>query len=259
MNDNRSRDIFYGVVAVATLIIALVGATLAYFSISSSSDEGAVAAKAATVSINYEDGKEVIAQADELIPATWDVVSSVYLDRTDELEHDWEDTDTPINERGGWCIDSNGREVCSVYRFSISSDQPRTISARLNPETNEFSWLAYAVRDVTNQTWITLEGNSETLGVDKCDGAEGETPCYSMTDGIKSYLHTHSLFGYDSSANELTKTVAATAQVYDIVLFIKENTHDQNIDQGKSFRGTIVIDVIDNGTGRVTGEWTPRP
>jgi len=42
MKDNKSRDIFYGIVAVATLIVALIGATLAYFSISTSSNEGVV-------------------------------------------------------------------------------------------------------------------------------------------------------------------------------------------------------------------------
>ena len=70
MSDNKSRDIFYGVVAVATLIVALVGATLAYFSISANSSEGAVNATAAVVSIEYNDGQQVSAQADELIPAT---------------------------------------------------------------------------------------------------------------------------------------------------------------------------------------------
>lgn len=29
MSDNKSRDIFYGVVAIATLIVAILGATLA--------------------------------------------------------------------------------------------------------------------------------------------------------------------------------------------------------------------------------------
>ena len=67
MSDNRKRDIFYGVVAIATLIVAIVGATLAYFSITASSSEGAVNAKAATVSISYDDGKQVSAAADKLI------------------------------------------------------------------------------------------------------------------------------------------------------------------------------------------------
>ena len=69
--DGKTRDIFFGIVAIATLIVAIIGATLAYFSISVSSNEGVINATAATVSIEYNDGQQVTAQADELIPSTY--------------------------------------------------------------------------------------------------------------------------------------------------------------------------------------------
>ena len=257
MNDNRSRDIFYGVVAVATLIIALVGATLAYFSISSSSDEGAVAAKAATVSINYEDGKDVIAQADELIPATWDVVKKVYEKHAEEIDTWVADGTTELEERPNVCVDDNEKEVCSIYRFSVSSDIERSIRAKLSSEANEFTWLAYAVRDVTNNTWLNLDGSSQTVALDKCEGSDGEIPCFSLENSNKTYLKSYSLLGYTGADNSelVTKTVAATPQIYDVLLFIKDTAEgiDQNVDQGKTYRGTIVVDVIDSGAGRVTG------
>ena len=62
-NDSKARDIFYGLEAVATLIVAIIGATLAYFSITASSNEGAINAQAAVVSIEYNDGQQVTAQA----------------------------------------------------------------------------------------------------------------------------------------------------------------------------------------------------
>ena len=77
-NDNRGRDIFMGLVAVATLIVAIIGATLAYFSITASSNEGVVNATAAVVSIEYNDGQQVTAQAGHLIPADFEVVKNVY-------------------------------------------------------------------------------------------------------------------------------------------------------------------------------------
>ena len=76
--DGKTKDIFFGIVAIATLIVAIIGATLAYFSITASSNEGAVNATAATVSINYNDGQQVTAQAKNLIPATPEVVKKVY-------------------------------------------------------------------------------------------------------------------------------------------------------------------------------------
>ena len=80
-NDNRGRDIFYGVVAVATLIVAIIGATLAYFSVTASSNEVAINATADRVSIDYLDGSQVTAQADKLIPAKFDIVKEVYETR----------------------------------------------------------------------------------------------------------------------------------------------------------------------------------
>ena len=74
MSDNKSRDIFYGVVAIATLIVAILGATLAYFSITAKSNEGAVNAKADVVSISYNDSQQVSANADKLIPSSLDIV-----------------------------------------------------------------------------------------------------------------------------------------------------------------------------------------
>ena len=77
--DKKSREIFYGVVIVATLIIALVGTTLAYFSYRTSSKDEAVKARAATINIVYNDGSQVTAQADELIPSSFEVVKNVVV------------------------------------------------------------------------------------------------------------------------------------------------------------------------------------
>ena len=42
MENKNGNGIFLGVVSVATLIVAIIGATFAYFSVSISSNEGAV-------------------------------------------------------------------------------------------------------------------------------------------------------------------------------------------------------------------------
>ena len=77
-NEVKGRDIFYGVVALATLIVAIIGATLAYFSIVTSSSEGAINATAAVVTIDYKDGQQVTAQADKLVPASLAIVKKSY-------------------------------------------------------------------------------------------------------------------------------------------------------------------------------------
>ena len=261
MNDNKSRDIFYGVVAIATLIVALVGATLAYFSISAGSEEGAVNAKAAVVSIEYNDSQQVTASADKLIPSDFAIVKQAYLNSASDFG-------TEDAMRSNICLDAQNQQVCSIYRFTVSSDIERSFIAKLNNEQNNFTYLAYAVRDVTNNSWLNLddsEGLAESLGLASCDNTDSDetNDCYTTVEDVKTYNTSpkaeNSIFGYTvNESSQLTiasKNISATPQIFDIVLFLKENNRNQNVDQGKEYRGTIVIESTEAGSsGIITGK-----
>jgi len=254
-NDNRGKDIFYGIVAIATLIVAIIGATLAYFSVTASSNEGAINATAAIVSIEYNDGQQVTAQANELIPATLDVVQKVYESKVATLTP--EDLTTE-----NVCIDRNDRQVCSAYRFTVRSDVERTITATLNNEHNGFTYLSYAVYDITNGIWLELnDEGAKDLALTTCSNENEDTTDDCFATNPKKYEATravNSIFGYtldNGIAKNQTKKVASETQEYELILFIKENDENQNIDQGKKFRGTIIVDVIDGGIngGHISG------
>lgn len=257
-NDNKGRDIFYGVVAIATLIVAIVGATLAYFSVTASSNEGAVNATAAIVSIEYNDGQQVTAQADQLIPATLEVVQEVYESKIKGLTANEDSL-----EYGNACIDSNNRQVCSAYRFTVRSDLERTITAVLNNEHNGFTYLSYAIYDVTNNKWLPLadDGATYDMALKSCSNEDENTEndCYAEEPKTYNTGAINSIFGYtleNSIKVNQSMTVASATQEYEIVLFIKENKGNQNIDQGQNYRGTIVVEVMDggiNGSGNITG------
>ena len=262
MSDNKSRDIFYGVVAVATLIVALVGATLAYFSISASSAEGAISAQAAVVSIEYNDSQQVTAQADKLIPSSLDVVKLAY-------EASSADFGKEDSLRSNICLDAYDQQVCSIYRFTVRSDVEREFTATLNTEYNGFTYLAYAVKDVTNNAWLNLdnsEGTAESLGLTACSNLnEDETDnCYTVNGSEKTYNTTpkaiNSIFGYTLQGSNLVtvgKNIASTTQVYDVVIFLKENNNNQNIDQGQTYQGTIYVETTNAGdSGIITGRAT---
>lgn len=274
MTDNKSRDIFYAVVAVATLIVALIGATLAYFTMTSSSAEGAVNARAAIVSVDYEDGQKVIAQADNLIPVSFDIMKQLYERNLDEIneqaETEYVDGETARQNK---CKDGHNPnyDVCSVYRFSVSNDIETNIKAVLRTELNEFQDLAYAVRvikgdDVTPNSpirtgnWLTLDYDDENqaLGYAKlntCDNATA-TACYTGTDTkvYDSNVAIKSIFGIESpsSSNPKTMTIAANKYTFDVVLFILENDNSQDYDQGKSFTGNISVETVSE-EGTITG------
>ena len=52
-NHNNGRGIFYGVIGVATLVVAIIGATFAYFTASQSSNNGDITGNAASVSFGF--------------------------------------------------------------------------------------------------------------------------------------------------------------------------------------------------------------
>lgn len=263
-NDNKARDIFYGVIAVATLIVAIVGATLAYFSVTANSAEGAINATAATVSIEYNDGQQVTAQAKKLIPATPEVVKKVYEKNIKTLESSNEEVTANA------CIDDYGQEVCSAFRFTVRSDFAKEITAALKTEHNGFTYLAYSVYDVTVGEWLKLNDNGdEIVKLTTCsnkneveeDGTDDIPNCYDIDNlQVKTYDTTravNSIFGttIPEGTEEVrfrTKTAESVAHAYDIVLFIKENKGNQNIDQGKVFTGTIAVDVV-GSEGEITG------
>lgn len=249
----KNRDILYGLIILATLIISIIGASLAYFSYKTGSKEKQVKGRTAILNIMYEDGQQISAQASLLIPSSLDVVKRVYQKNVING-----DDDITKNK----CIDDNNRQVCSIYRFSVTSDLNRDIYAILNTEDNEFSYLSYAVKDVTNNTWLILDGNNnEYLDLDKCTNnneissddcytGSGEGKVYSK-DGIRA---ANSIFGYNSDGSLKKYSVNASKQVYDIVLFIKENNRDQNIDRGKKYLGNINVMITDDVNMALSGK-----
>ena len=263
INNNKGRDIFYGIVAVATLIVAIIGATLAYFSVTASSNEGAVNATAALVSVDYVDGQQVSAQAENLIPADFDVVKNVYSYHNIANKQDV--------SKGNICIDKNNKEVCSIYRFSINSDvSDRSIVAFLNSEYNGFTYLNYAVYDVTNGAWLILtDEGGENLPLDSCNNENGEAEddCWTQNGTRKTYsvndpTAMNSMFGY-TVENGITsnrgQSLTSGTQTYDLVLFIKNEEENQNVDQGQNYRGTISVEILDGGVngagnGNIKGE-----
>lgn len=228
MNKEERREngqgIFFGVIGVATLIVAMIGATLAYFTATAKSDEGAVSAKAATVAIKYSDSQVVT--ADSLIPASEDVVQTAYQYNLDDSE------DTTQ------CLDKHGRQVCSVYHFEVENQGTETaITGNFTVVKNEFTNLKYMVYDVTTGT-PTLTVSSSPLSA--------------------SASETVSIFGLTGEGQLKQETIpASTTKKYDVVVYLYNIADAQDEEQGKEFSATASIDVAGMSTdseGKIYGE-----
>lgn len=163
---NNKTNTFNLVIGVATLLIALLGATFAYFSATARSAENDVTVKSAYVSISYDGGTEI--KATNLIPATENVALKKYQKEIYELDEegnsvivpynpevdgeiitDYDVYDNDVNRK---CVDAKGKEVCYVYQFTIQSDgaagEETEIIASLKINKNEFDNLSYVLYEV---------------------------------------------------------------------------------------------------------------
>lgn len=231
----RNKGIFYGIVAVATLIVAIVGATLAYFSVYTSSQENAVGLTSKVVNISYTDGQNIIL-ADELIPSAYQYVVKSY--------------EEPIPGTRERCVDDNGYQICSVYDFTVENVADAIeLGMYLKIGLNEFTNLKYMLYEVN--------GNNRTNVYSSLDSMASNTEL-SYPIGERGAGETVSLAGYDNENNVVKYAIGAhDTKTFELVMYLNEASIPgediaQDYEQGKSFAGTIEIKIGDNNiTGYV--------
>lgn len=167
-NFNNKSNTFNLVIGLATLLIAILGATFAYFSATARSKENDVTVKSAYVSITYDGGTEI--KASNLIPATQQVALKKYQKAATEYNADTDgemDTDYDVyrNDVNRRCVDAKGKEVCYVYQFSVISDgaegEDTEILASIKVNNNNFTNLSYVLYEVDLKA--DPEDSSKTL------------------------------------------------------------------------------------------------
>lgn len=235
MDRENGKGILFGVLGIMTLIIAILGASLAYFTATASSEKDAVTVQSATVTITYVEGQ--ILQATNLIPATQDVAELAYA------------------KESGQCIDDNGRQVCAVYRFETKNDGAvnqtikgsilTTTDVSCTPEEGEetctppreFDNLSYLVYETTGGTSNKINNNLTTFA--KHGGS---------TD----------LFN-NGTTNNVTID-SGSSKSFEVLIWLNEKSTDinnddgsgnQDYEQGLTYTGTVSVSVV--GTDKITG------
>ncbi len=160
LEQRQKRDnTFNIIVGVSTLIIAILGATFAYFSATASSKDNDVNVRSAYVSISYDGGTEI--KASNLIPSSEKVSIRMFQKEVESVgnvddEIAYLDQDEYTNDTSRRCIDVKGREVCYVYQFSIKSEGEEggntEISGGIKVNQNEFDNLSFIVYEVEFET-----------------------------------------------------------------------------------------------------------
>lgn len=248
MNQENGKGIIFGILGILTLIIAIMGASLAYFTANATSGEEPIEVTAATVTISYIQGTNL--QLEEgLIPSSMDVV-------------DWAYNRTAVDDEGPLqCKDAKGYAVCSVFRFDVSNEQGRNdqrIEGKITTNTDlaaaeqseEFENLSYTIYDVTDEEAPRKKINPYLTKLSKVGGE----PTQIFNDGLEE----------ENSNTYVIK--AGERRKFEIVIWLNEKSTEyseeeleadpnlgrQDDEQGLSYSGIVEIGVS-NASGHITG------
>lgn len=162
MENNNGRGIFYGVIGVATLIVAMIGATFAYFSASVTTENNPVAFNSTSIDLGLTQNTAGIKY--NLIPVdeTLDgFATGGYVGNA-----------TVRTAKSANCIDDDGNEFCSVYEVTVTNPSPttaQTIYAQMNVAVNTFN----VNTPTTAAVYETVDGEQVLKEAAKCSYLTG--------------------------------------------------------------------------------------
>ncbi|MEE3342655.1 MAG: hypothetical protein VZS44_01025 [Bacilli bacterium] len=117
--NNSTRGVFYAVVGIATLIVAIIGATFAYFTATAQNGVNEISGNMASIGFDLVVTRVINpGETSGMIPLSNTMVETAINDTTDGTN------DTAINQT---CVDDNGNAVCQVYKITVSNNSSATM------------------------------------------------------------------------------------------------------------------------------------
>lgn len=244
MENSKGRGIFLGVVSVATLIVAIIGATFAWFSASVGSGENDV-----NLTAYQFDAKLTVERvfptaenaSKKIIPFVPDkVLREGQGDQTNNMNY-------ALNEATNKCVDSSGYLVCSLYKITVTNNGSDAI---------ELDGSVTTMETTPTETGTTLTANGD-LKAQIISYANGK---YTYTHNLSKAL---ALPNTVSGSGKLimdpaTLTVGATpgantAELY-VLVWLNDTTENQSSTMGASYKGQFIFSAVGMGAGnQLTG------
>lgn len=243
MENKKGSGIFLGVVSVATLIVAIIGATFAFFSTQTGSENNAVSVGAYEFATSVKSVERVYpTTADEakftqgIIPlsAATNVGDTTYLMKA--LSADKK------------CIDDKGYMVCALYKVTLTNTSTVAAEMNLSVKTtkNDKGAGGAAFSDLTFQA------------------LSGDETAFTLDGTAAKLLDTDQAVVIKKDAGDLTITAAAadttgTAKetVHYFVVYLNEETEttNQSSQMGAKYEGQLIYTTTTGGN-TLTGTFT---
>lgn len=246
-DNNRNKGLFFGIIAIATLIVAIIGATFAYFSASVSTANDAVNFTSFDFSASISVEKIAPAGAiGNLIPVLENVV--------EQGETEESSTGTLVQllnnvPNNGICIDAKGYASCVLYHITINNNSINalTLSGKLVTE-NGGNFQNLRAQFVTGTTGnYALAGDSieidettdaKTTLTNPTSGSNGNFTVAAQTPGVGDGDPT-----------------PGTSEFY-LVIYLNDTDSPQTNEMGQTFVGELEFESTTGTQGKLTAQIT---
>lgn len=243
MENSKGRGIFLGVVSVATLIVAIIGATFAWFSASVGSGENDVNLTAYQFDADLT-VERVFPTAENASKKIIPFVPDKVLRKG--LENETNNMNYALNEATNKCVDSSGYLVCSLYKITVTNNGSDAI---------ELDGTVTTIETTPTETGTTLTANGD-LKAQIISYAEGK---YTYTHDLSKALALPNT-GESGKLimDKATLTVGATsgantAELY-VLVWLNDSTENQSSMMGASYKGQFIFSAVGMGAGnQLTG------
>ena len=150
-NNRKGSGVFYAVVGVATLVVAIIGATFAFFSASATNDSDVTGTTATGANLSL-----TVTRVSDTATAT----NMVPMNDTDLQKG-------VTGEGGKSCVDKNGNTVCQVYKVNIANGSNISVNVKGTMTLSGGGATSMRWQVLTNAT--TINAGAATLNA----GSEG--------------------------------------------------------------------------------------
>lgn len=261
MNQENGKGILFGILGILTLIIAIMGASLAYFTATAmDTDPETIVVQAATVTISYVQGTSLT--ANDLIPTSFDVAEWAYKRGLEQNSESGVEVDQK-------CKDAKGYTVCSVFRFDVSNELGKNDTAIVgtittitdttkNKNDAEFDDLMYTIYEVNKEGDNVTNWNK--LNLNNTKFLKKNVPGLNNVNGVTE-LFNHNVDPSDTlKANEV-RIKAGEVKHFEMLIWLNELSTDlenddgsgkQDGEQGLSYEGEIKVSVS-GASDKITG------
>lgn len=246
MENSKGRGIFLGVVSVATLIVAIIGATFAWFSASVGSGENDV-----NLTAYQFDAKLTV---ERVFPTAENASKKIIPFVPDKVLRAGETNETnnmnyALNEATDKCVDSSGYLVCSLYKITVTNNGSDAI---------ELDGSVTTMETTPTETGTTMTANGD-LKAQIISYADGK---YTYTHDLsKALALPNTVSGSEKLImNPATLTVGATpgsnaAELY-VLVWLNDTTESQSSMMGASYKGQFIFSAVGMGAGnQLTGKF----